>query len=224
LAPEVIASGLSAAAAASRWRMEVHRRADGVVVVNDAYNANPDSVRAGLQALSAMGRQGGRVAVLGEMLELGDQSAAEHEAAGRLAAALGLRVIAVGEGARPLEAGALAGGAEADWVPDSDAARRLLEEGLRPGDVVLVKASRSIGLDRLAVGLLEQDRPDRVDSTAGARPGAGESGSAAARQNATCGSGRTGDGGGVGAAPDRATDGGSDDRVGRGAGEREDRR
>jgi UDP-N-acetylmuramoyl-tripeptide--D-alanyl-D-alanine ligase len=209
--PEAIAARLSGATAASRWRMEVRRRADGVVVVNDAYNANPDSVRAGLQALSAMGRQGGRVAVLGEMLELGDASAAEHEAAGRLAAELGLRVIAVGEGARPVEAGALAGGAEADWVPDQDAARRLLDEGLRPGDVVLVKASRSIGLDRLAAGLL-------------AEPGAGDSASTDARQNATCGSGRTGDGGGVGAAPVRATGGGTGERVGRGAGEREDRR
>ncbi|WP_088288963.1 UDP-N-acetylmuramoyl-tripeptide--D-alanyl-D-alanine ligase [Kineosporia sp. A_224] len=158
------AQALSGATAASRWRMEVHERADGVTVVNDAYNANPDSVRAALEALVAMGRGdavGARRtwAVLGEMKELGDDSAAEHETAGRLAVRLGVsRLVAVGDPAAPYAQGAAAAGAPdgaAVGVPDADAALDLLRDALQPGDVVLVKASRSVGLDRLATRLLE---------------------------------------------------------------------
>jgi len=165
-----VAELLSERQPASRWRMEVHERADGVIVINDAYNANPDSVRAGLQALVAMG--GGRRtwAVLGEMLELGEAGPAEHDAAGRLAAGLGVgTVVAVGEGARPVHEGARAAGARATWVPGVPQALELLADGLLPGDVVLVKASRSIGLDRLAGGLLHDANagPDRPDSLTG---------------------------------------------------------
>ena len=156
LAVDDVARALSAATAASRWRMEVTERADGVTVVNDAYNANPESVRAALRALVAMGRgqQGGRTwAVLGEMLELGEASTAEHDALGRLAVRLDVsRVVAVGDGARPLYTGALLEGSwgeEATWVPDAEAAAALLAEQLRPGDVVLVKSSHAVGLHRL---------------------------------------------------------------------------
>jgi UDP-N-acetylmuramoyl-tripeptide--D-alanyl-D-alanine ligase len=133
-----------------------------VTIVNDAYNANPDSMRAALEALAAMGHGRRTWAVLGEMLELGPESAAEHEAVGRLAVRLGAsRVLAVGQGALPIHSGAAdqaAGdattGQQSQLVPDTEAAFELLSENLFPGDVVLVKSSRDVGLrwlgDRLA--------------------------------------------------------------------------
>ena len=172
-----VAARLDAAAAASRWRMEVTTRADGVTVVNDAYNANPDSMRAALSALAAMTR-GTRPrrgwAVLGEMLELGDGARAEHEALGALVAAGRVdRLVAVGgDTAAAVVAGALAAGlpaAAAVQVPDRDAALAVLAGELRPGDVVLVKASRSVGLDVVAAVLLASDVPSGNDP--GAPPG-----------------------------------------------------
>ena len=152
-----IADALSAAGVRSRWRMEVHRRPDGVTVINDAYNANPDSMRAALRALVAVGRGGRTWAVLGEMLELGDRSAAEHERAGRLAARLGIaRVVVVGAGAHPIHLGASdgSGGVESVAVPDRAAALALLREELRRGDTVLVKSSRDAGLRQLGDDLV----------------------------------------------------------------------
>ena len=157
-----IAGALSAATARSRWRMELRERPDGVLVVNDAYNANPDSMRAAIDALAhitARGRRG--FAVLGHMAELGDIAAASHAEAGRLAARAGVAgLIAVGEQARPVLDGARA---EAGWhgdaiaVPDAPAAVDVLRNLLRPGDVVLVKASHSAGLEHVAAGLLSED-------------------------------------------------------------------
>jgi UDP-N-acetylmuramoyl-tripeptide--D-alanyl-D-alanine ligase len=147
-----VATALGTATPRSRWRMEVTERPDGVTVVNDAYNANPDSTAAALAALAAMAAGRRSWAVLGEMLELGAASAAEHEAAGRLAVRSGVqRVVAVGEGAGPVHDGALAeGAAEGEGtvaVPDVGSALALLRAEVRPGDVVLVKASRSSGLE-----------------------------------------------------------------------------
>jgi UDP-N-acetylmuramoyl-tripeptide--D-alanyl-D-alanine ligase len=152
-----VADLLSAARPRSAGRMSVHRRGDGVIVIDDAYNANPDSVAAALAALVAMARGGRTWVVLGEMLELGDQSAAEHARLGRLAVDLGVdHLVAVGPGARPAHRGAVEAGARAaSAVEDPDAAEALLRERLRPGDVVLVKASRAIGLDRLARSLIQ---------------------------------------------------------------------
>ena len=154
---------LRTAVPASRWRMEVTERADGVTVVNDAYNANPDSMRAALKALVAMNRtsdgQPRRTwAVLGSMLELGADSTTEHDAIGRLAVRLNIsRLVVVGDTARPMASGAQHEGSwgdEAVWVPDADAAEALLAEELAPGDVVLFKSSRDAGLrwlgDRVA--------------------------------------------------------------------------
>jgi len=164
LAPAEIAAALSEAGAASRWRMEVQRRADGLVVVNDAYNANPDSVAAALRALAAMaaalpGPSGGW-AVLGEMLELGPASVAEHRAVGRLVAELGLvGVIAVGPGAAPIAEGASAAGSAGLRVLTAegvDEALSLVQQNVRRTDVVLIKASRAIGLERVAAGLLAE--------------------------------------------------------------------
>jgi UDP-N-acetylmuramoyl-tripeptide--D-alanyl-D-alanine ligase len=163
LGVDLVAAELSKAQALSRWRMEVTERSDGVTVVNDAYNANPESMRAALKALVAMA--GGRRtwAVLGEMRELGDSSAADHDALGRLAVRLDVnRLVAVGPTARAIHLGAAHEGSwgdEAAWVPDIEAALDLLREQLHPGDVVLVKASRAAGLERLAEALLAEVAP-----------------------------------------------------------------
>ncbi len=167
-----IADALAGAAPASRHRMEVRTRSDGVTVINDAYNANPDSVRAGLQALAVMARNdGGRGgarqsagprrswAVLGEMGELGEDSITEHDRVGRLAVRLDIsRLVVVGSG-RSMSAmhhGAVmegSWGSESIMVPDADSALELLRAELAPGDVVLVKASNAAGLGALAEAL-----------------------------------------------------------------------
>jgi UDP-N-acetylmuramoyl-tripeptide--D-alanyl-D-alanine ligase len=157
-----IAGALSAATARSKKRMELHERPDGVLVVNDAYNANPDSTRAAIEALAHLARGGRRgLAVLGYMAELGDIATQSHEEAGRLAARAGTAVIvAVGPGAAPVLDGARA---EEGWqgeaiaVPDPKAAVEALRNRLRPGDVVLVKASKAAGLSEVADGLLAED-------------------------------------------------------------------
>ena len=162
--PQQVADALAGAAPASRHRMEVDTRADGVTVINDAYNANPDSMRAGLQALAAMARSAGKSswAVLGEMGELGEESITEHDRIGRLAVRLDIsRLIVVGTG-RPMSAmhhGAVmegSWGSESVMVPDADAALELLRAELAPGDVVLVKASNAAGLGALAEALLDK--------------------------------------------------------------------
>jgi UDP-N-acetylmuramoyl-tripeptide--D-alanyl-D-alanine ligase len=153
-----IAEELSAAESRSRWRMEVTERADGVTVVNDAYNANPDSMRAALKALVAMTGGGRSWAVLGEMRELGEASTEEHDAVGRLVVRLDVsRLVVVGERARPMHLGAcLEGswGGESVFVRDAAAAVALVRRELRRGDVVLVKASRAAGLEQVADELL----------------------------------------------------------------------
>jgi UDP-N-acetylmuramoyl-tripeptide--D-alanyl-D-alanine ligase len=158
-----VAAALGAAEARSRWRMEVDRRSDGVTVVNDAYNANPESMRAALAALAGLAGER-RIAVLGGMAELGPDAGAEHERLGRDAVAAGADVVvAVGPDAVGIAQGASAAGhragEESVHVADRDAARALLRELLRPGDVVLVKASRSYGLEILAADLLDDGRP-----------------------------------------------------------------
>jgi UDP-N-acetylmuramoyl-tripeptide--D-alanyl-D-alanine ligase len=158
MTPAAVAAALSAAEPRSRWRMEVDRRADGVTVVNDAYNANPESMRAALAALAGLAGER-RIAVLGGMAELGPDADAEHERLGRDAVAAGADiVVAVGPDAVGIAEGATAAGhregEESVHVPDRVAARELLAQVLRPGDVVLVKASRSYGLEVLAADLL----------------------------------------------------------------------
>jgi UDP-N-acetylmuramoyl-tripeptide--D-alanyl-D-alanine ligase len=154
-----IADGLSAAVARSRWRMEVHHRGDGVTVINDAYNANPESVRAAVAALRHLAQGGRAFAILGHMAELGDASRASHEDVGEFAARAGLAgLIAVGPEAEPLLAGARrvrSWTGEALAVPDGAAALDALANQLKPGDVVLVKASRAAALEGVAAELLE---------------------------------------------------------------------
>jgi UDP-N-acetylmuramoyl-tripeptide--D-alanyl-D-alanine ligase len=151
----------------SRWRMEVGRTSSGVTVINDAYNANPDSMRAALKALVDLAhRQGPETrtfAVLGEMKELGETARDEHDAIGRLAVRLDVsQLVVVGEEARPMHLGAALEGSwdnESVCVPDAAAALALLEGALREGDVVLVKASRAAGLEQVALGLLDDAGP-----------------------------------------------------------------
>jgi UDP-N-acetylmuramoyl-tripeptide--D-alanyl-D-alanine ligase len=152
-----VAAGLSAATARSRWRMEVTRRPDGVTVINDAYNASPEAMRAALSALAAMARGRRAFAVLGPMAELGAQAEELHEQAGRQAARAGLAgLIVVGEQAAPMLAAARA---DRSWrgellqVPDAAAAVAAVSERVRPGDTVLVKASRAASLERVALAL-----------------------------------------------------------------------
>lgn len=151
-----IAAALSAAEPASHWRMEIAERTDGLLIVNDAYNANPDSMAAALTALAGMRRPGGRlVAVLGDMLELGEAAADAHVEVGELAGSLGVdEVLAVGGFAEAIARGARAGGAAANVVADRTAAVAALNTLVSPSDVVLVKASRGLALESVAERLL----------------------------------------------------------------------
>jgi UDP-N-acetylmuramoyl-tripeptide--D-alanyl-D-alanine ligase len=168
---EVIGPALSAATPRSRWRMEVTDRDDGVTVVNDAYNANPDSVRAALTTLGELGRAGARRtwAVLGDMLELGDTAATEHTAMGAFVAGQGIdRLLVVGQYADQIAAGArsagMSGSGEISTFADKTVLAAALLEGLRPGDVVLVKASRGLALNTVADEILRAGaRPNGVD-------------------------------------------------------------
>jgi UDP-N-acetylmuramoyl-tripeptide--D-alanyl-D-alanine ligase len=138
MTPLEVAAALAELRPASARRMDVFDRPDGVTVIDDSYNANPDSVAAALRALVAMGRSRRTVAVLGYLAELGEQERAGHERVGRLAVELGVdRVVVVGEAAAPI-----ARGEGAVVVSDQEAAIELLRSELRPGDVVLVKGSR----------------------------------------------------------------------------------
>jgi UDP-N-acetylmuramoyl-tripeptide--D-alanyl-D-alanine ligase len=164
-----VASALGEAGSLSRWRMELTERPDGVTVINDAYNANPESMRAALRALAAIGGRGPDArrtwAVLGEMRELGGDSLDEHDAVGRLAVRLNIATLVAvgGREAACMELGARnegSWGEESVLVSDVDAAIGLLRERVRPGDVVLVKASRSVGLERVAEALLADGAAD----------------------------------------------------------------
>ncbi len=184
---EQVAAALAGAGPVSRHRMQVTTRADGVTVIDDAYNANPDSMRAGLQALAWIAHHGAHDkqgahdkndsgarrswAVLGEMAELGEDAITEHDRIGRLAVRLDVsRLVVVGTG-RSVSAMHHGAVMEGSWgasgdrgvvsVPDGDAALALLRAEVRPGDVVLVKASNTAGLGALAEALA---------ADAGARP------------------------------------------------------
>jgi UDP-N-acetylmuramoyl-tripeptide--D-alanyl-D-alanine ligase len=154
-----IASSLSEAAPASRWRMEPHERADGVLILNDSYNANPDSMRAALDTLSSVAAarpEGRAIAVLGPMRELGPAGDEAHREVGAYAVRQGVRtVVVVDRDAHLIQRGADAAGAERSvLLPDVAAAVEWLGPRLRPGDVVLVKASRADGLERVARALV----------------------------------------------------------------------
>ena len=162
---EAIAAGLAGIKVVSKWRMQVSERADGVVVINDAYNANPESVKAALAALAAMGsgEQGARQphrmhAVLGVMAELGPAAPAAHREVGAAAALIGVhQLVVVGTAAQGIADGAIEAGLAPERVTVVDGVAEAvshLENALGDGDLVLVKASRSADLQRVAEALL----------------------------------------------------------------------
>jgi UDP-N-acetylmuramoyl-tripeptide--D-alanyl-D-alanine ligase len=155
-----VAAALTEARPSSRWRMEVVQRADGLTIINDSYNASPESMRAALRSLKHISAGRRSWAVLGEMRELGESSIAEHDAIGRLVVRLDVqRLIVIGEGARPIhQAAGLEGswGQESMYVPDVPSALQVLRDELRSDDVVLVKASRAAGLESVVAALLAE--------------------------------------------------------------------
>ncbi|HEY5319991.1 MAG TPA: UDP-N-acetylmuramoyl-tripeptide--D-alanyl-D-alanine ligase [Galbitalea sp.] len=149
LAEAVVA--IEAVPRAERWRMELLRPASGAIVINDAYNASPDSMAAALKTLAQIATPPARsIAVLGEMAELGEYSQEEHDRIGRLAVRLNVKkLIVVGHGARHIHNAA---GLEGSWDGESvlvdtpEQAYDLLREDLGAGDIVLVKSSKSANL------------------------------------------------------------------------------
>jgi UDP-N-acetylmuramoyl-tripeptide--D-alanyl-D-alanine ligase len=129
----------------AEWRNEERPLAGGGLLINDAWNANPISVRAALEHLAALANGRRRVAVLGEMAELGAYADEAHREVARAVQEVGVEVlVAVGPQAR------VYGGR---FVADADAAIKLLRDEVRPGDVVLVKGARALGLERVAESL-----------------------------------------------------------------------
>ncbi|MDG4796647.1 UDP-N-acetylmuramoyl-tripeptide--D-alanyl-D-alanine ligase [Micromonospora sp. WMMD1082] len=156
---EAVAEAVSHAEAVSPGRMQVTTRSDGVTVINDAYNAAPDAMRAALRALYAMTGDGRRaVAVLGEMAELGDHAPQVHREIGQQVIEIGAGwLVAIGGAdAEQYAAGAAGNGTTVDRAADVTEAWELLRDGLRPGDVVLVKAANGAGLLALAEKLTEE--------------------------------------------------------------------
>ncbi|GAA1388169.1 UDP-N-acetylmuramoyl-tripeptide--D-alanyl-D-alanine ligase [Luteococcus peritonei] len=171
--PAVLAEALNAATARSPWRMEMTVRPDGLAVLNDAYNANPDSMRAALETFARIARARRAadpdvrtVAVLGDMLELGEGSDELHRALGREAAGHGLELVAVGGEAEQMVAGAREAGGRAVAMDRDQVAQALALSG---GDAVLLKASRGIGLEVVAEQLLASDAPQTAPTSGDAQ-------------------------------------------------------
>ena len=156
LSADECAAGLKGASV-SPWRMETFITAEGVRVINDAYNANPESVAAALKAARWIARDAALIAVFGPMAELGPIADREHARVGELATRLRVdRVVTVGDQAQAIAVAAVREGVEPGNVAsygDLDGALADVRAHVRPGDVVLVKASRIAGLERLAEAL-----------------------------------------------------------------------
>ncbi|MGQ0805996.1 MAG: UDP-N-acetylmuramoyl-tripeptide--D-alanyl-D-alanine ligase [Actinomycetota bacterium] len=154
-----IAAGLAQAESAP-WRMDLTQTPSGVAILNDAYNASPTSVTAALRALARLPVTGRRMAVLGEMRELGAEADSAHADIGRIAVECGVDVmVVVGVEARPVGSGARAvahGSVEVIEVRDAAAALAAVAQRAEPGDAVLIKASRAVGLERVAEALAEE--------------------------------------------------------------------
>jgi UDP-N-acetylmuramoyl-tripeptide--D-alanyl-D-alanine ligase len=146
-----IVSALESVQTAERWRMEVLGGRDGVTVINDAYNASPDSMTAALKTLAQIATPGQRtIAVLGEMSELGELSGEEHDRVGLLAVRLNIsQLIVVGRAARRMHISTINEGSwdgESAFVDTQDEAFELLRNSVQPGDTLLIKSSNSAGL------------------------------------------------------------------------------
>ncbi|MRR11633.1 UDP-N-acetylmuramoyl-tripeptide--D-alanyl-D-alanine ligase, partial [bacterium] len=155
---EDVVSGLQSATF-SKWRMESFVSASGLIVINDAYNANPPSMRAAISALGDIPTRGRRIAVLGDMAELGSLAELAHfQLGGEIAAGPVEVLITVGERARRIAEGALAAGMDIDLVrpcATAEEASEVLDDIAEPGDTVLVKASRVMGLESVVEGMIE---------------------------------------------------------------------
>lgn len=155
--PEVVSVGLARARGAAQ-RMELLRTSDGITVVNDAYNSSPTAAVAALRSLAGLPVEGRRIAVLGEMLELGSHADDGYAEVGAAVADGDVDVVvAVGDALEPLLAAAARPGLVVHRVPDIDTAIELLSGEVRAGDAVLVKASRAVGLEQVAEALLERE-------------------------------------------------------------------
>ncbi len=154
-----ICDALNTATNLSKWRMEVTQLQNNITIINDAYNANPESMRAGLKALKAMSQGRRSWAVLGEMRELGEQSLSAHDELGRLCVRLDVnKLVAVGPVGKIIQMGAAQEGSwgdEAAHVETVDQAIEFLKTAVTPGDVIFIKASRAVGLERVASALIE---------------------------------------------------------------------
>lgn len=148
---------------AEKWRMELGVAPSGLTVINDAYNASPDSMKAALQTLAQLGRISGKktVAVMGEMAELGEFSVQEHDAIGRIAVRLNLgQVVVVGKGAKLIHMGASQEGSwdgESQYFEEISNALAYLREMLTGDEIVLVKSSKSANLRFLGDDLLKEN-------------------------------------------------------------------
>jgi UDP-N-acetylmuramoyl-tripeptide--D-alanyl-D-alanine ligase len=157
--PKVLAA-LESMPLAERWRMQLTNRADGISIINDAYNASPDSMKAALQTLAHLGKSGRRtLAVLGEMAELGEFSRDAHDQIGRLVVRYNIdQLVVVGAGAKLIHMGAMFEGSwdgESIYFESSSEALHHIRGMLVSGDIVLVKSSKSANLRHLGDDLLE---------------------------------------------------------------------
>ena len=156
----VAVAAIEAMPLAERWRMQVLNRTDGVTIINDAYNASPDSTKAALQTLAQLGKTGRRtIAILGEMAELGAESRQQHDAIGRIVVRLNIdQLIVVGTAAKLIHMGAEQEGSwagESKFFDSIDEALAYVRGMLRAGDLVLVKSSKSANLRHLGDNLME---------------------------------------------------------------------
>ncbi|HIT74684.1 MAG TPA: UDP-N-acetylmuramoyl-tripeptide--D-alanyl-D-alanine ligase [Candidatus Avipropionibacterium avicola] len=174
LEPSEVAASLDGAGLRSRWRMELHPCADDSLVVNDAYNANPDAVLGAVGTVAGMARDNQRRfgVVLGDMLELGDQAVADHRATGQAVAAAGASwAVFVGQHAGDQAVGARSAGLDEDSISEAaDHATALEQIGRhhRSGDVVLVKGSRGMALETVADALVARLGPAAAPTDGGA--------------------------------------------------------
>jgi UDP-N-acetylmuramoyl-tripeptide--D-alanyl-D-alanine ligase len=157
---EKIAEALGKMPLAERWRMQLLERNDGVTIINDAYNASPDSTKAALQTLAQLGKSGRRtIAILGEMAELGDAAREQHDAIGRIVVRLNIdQLIVVGQAAKLIHMGAEQEGSwagESKFFESIDEALAYVHGMLMAGDLVLVKSSKSANLRFLGDNLME---------------------------------------------------------------------
>lgn len=151
---DAVAASLSSVASLSPWRMELLVRDDGLAILNDAYNANPDSMHAALETLAGLRRDGGRLlAGLGDMLELGKGAEDLHRSIGEHAARLGIEVFAVGEFGQLVANAVSATGGQGEYLTGVGELTTRLRADAGARDVVLVKASRALALERVAEAL-----------------------------------------------------------------------